>query len=110
MPNAGSGMSKYTYISSSILACSCGGQLVQLPGSESVKPTTSLPASMFLASSMFNCRRHPGDPVVKFSPGSFETSAYRTTCKGYFPDTFEENSARSTEEVVVTLTIESRGM
>src|SRR6267154_2311798 len=93
-------MSEYTYISSSILACSCGGQLVQLPGSECVIPATRRPASTFFAISMFNSRDEPRLPVTNLSPGSFSTSAYRTTFSGYFALTSAENSARSTELLV----------
>ena len=50
-----------------------GGQLVQLPGSESVNPATNLPASIFFASS--KCRLDPGPPVLKFSSGFFSMSA-----------------------------------
>jgi hypothetical protein len=35
---------KYTYVSSSILACSRGGQLVQFPGSENAKLANRRPA------------------------------------------------------------------
>src|SRR5580692_6622829 len=71
-------MSKYTYISSSIFACSCGGQLVQLPGSECVNPATRRPASIFFAISIFNCRDEPGPPALNFIPGSWQASAHRT--------------------------------
>src|SRR6266481_5328555 len=70
-------MSKYTYISSSILACSCGGQLVQLPGSECVNPATRRPASTFFPITMFNSREEPGPPALNFSPGSCEVPAAR---------------------------------
>jgi hypothetical protein len=40
-------MSKKTYISFSVAACSCGAQFVQVPGSEMVKPRSKRPASMF---------------------------------------------------------------
>src|SRR4029077_11685087 len=106
MPKAGAGMLKYTYISSSILACSCGGQLVQLPGSETVNPATSLPASMFLASSMWSCREDPDPPVVNFRPGSVETFEKCTTCKGYRVATSAENSAISAVELLTIFTEE----
>jgi hypothetical protein len=93
MPNAGAGISKKTYISSSMAACSCGGQLVQLPGSEVVNPATSRPASIFLASSMFICRVHPALPVLKLSPGSSFVSEKRTICREYRLATSQENSA-----------------
>src|SRR6266852_6101319 len=102
-------MSKYTYISSSILACSCGGQLVQLPGSECVNPATRRPASTFFAISMFNSRDEPGPPVTNLRPRSFSTSAYRTIFNGYLPLTSAENSARSTELLVDISIDESRG-
>src|SRR5260221_48400 len=103
-------MSKYTYISSSILACSCGGQLVQLPGSECVNPATRRPASTFFAISMFNSRDEPSLPVTNLSPDSFSTSANLTTITGYFALTSEENSVRSTELLVEISTDESRGI
>ena len=46
-------VTSYTY-SSYYDPCSCGCQLVQFPGSASVIPAMSLPASMFLANSI--CR------------------------------------------------------
>src|SRR5258708_9987620 len=110
MAYAGAGMSKKTYISSNIFACSCGGQLVQLPGSEYVKPATNRPASTFFATSMVNCRDDPAPPVTHLRPGFLSTSACRTSCTGYFPCTSAENSAKSTELVVEISIVESRGM
>src|SRR5258708_36731464 len=78
-------------------------------GWERQNPATSRPASTFFAIRMFNSRDEPGPPVTNFRPGSFCTSAYRTTFNGYLPVTSEENSARSTELLVETSIDESRG-
>src|ERR1700686_4828262 len=95
MPNAGSGISKYTYISSSILACSCGGQLVQLPGSEKVKPASRRPAATLSAISTFNSRFDPGFPATNFMLGFLETSVSRATFKGDGPLTSAALYAKS---------------
>src|SRR5258708_2033558 len=103
-------MSKYTYISSSILACSWGGQLVQFPGSEKVKPASNRPASTFFAISTFNSRREPGLPVANFIGESLDPSAKQTTLKGYSPVTSAENPAKSTEVFVVPSMAKSGGI
>src|SRR5258708_12629776 len=77
--------------------CSGGANFDKSREGEGVNPATSRPASTFFAISMFNSRDEPGPPVANFKPGSFCTSAYRTTFNGYLPVTSEENSARSTE-------------
>src|SRR5215471_2180081 len=100
----------YTYISSSILACSCGGQLVQFPGSEMVNPASSRPAWTFLPRQMLRWRACPGFPVLNLRLGSFDSSSYGTNWSGYRFSTSQENSAKSTLDAVVTSILLSRGM
>src|SRR5688572_7164556 len=84
-------------------ACSCGGQLVQWPGSEVVKPARIRPASIFLPSVIFTVREFDAPPVLNLSELSFSTSAYLTTCNGYLLSTSAEHSTRSTEVLWISL-------
>src|SRR5436853_7285036 len=104
-------MLKYTYISSSIFACSWGGQLVQLPGSENVNPARIRTAVMFLANDICSWRvAEVPVPVLKYNPGSFLSSSNRTICHVYRRDTCTENCAISTDESVETLMFQSLGL
>src|ERR1035437_2994057 len=78
--------------------CSCGGHEVQFPGLLKVTPATILPASTFLPIRMLRSRSAFGGPAAKCRVGLLRTSANETNCRGYWPVTGAETSARSQPE------------